>query len=94
MCRQEAEEHDRAMNALEAALDDTRSHARSKEQKLLVTIKELKASRKHFSAIAHNCGSLSMLGSGEPGYRRSVVFHPDMIARAQLKCAFSFPSHA
>ena len=44
MCRQEADEHDRAMNALEVALDDARSHARSKEQKLLVISKELKAS--------------------------------------------------
>ena len=46
VCRQEAEEHDRAMNALEAALDDARSHERSREQKLLVATKELKASNK------------------------------------------------
>ncbi len=33
------------MNAWEAALDEARSHARSKEQKLSVITKELKASR-------------------------------------------------
>ena len=40
------------MTALEAALDEARSHARSKEQKLTVTAKELKASREAFLAIA------------------------------------------
>ena len=33
------------MTALEAALDEARTHARSKEQKLSVTTKELKAGR-------------------------------------------------
>ena len=41
--RQEAEEHDRAMDALESALEDARSAARSKEQKLVIATKELKA---------------------------------------------------
>ena len=52
ICRQEADEHDRAMNALEVALDDARSHARSKEQKLLVISKELKASKGLITDIA------------------------------------------
>ena len=40
------------MNALEVALDDARSHARSKEQKLLVISKELKASKGLITDIA------------------------------------------
>lgn len=43
--RQEAEEHNRAMSALESALEDARALARSREQKLLIATKELKASR-------------------------------------------------
>ena len=43
LSRQEAEEHDRAMDALESALEDARSAARSKEQKLSIATKEMKA---------------------------------------------------
>ena len=43
LSRQEAEEHDRAMDALESALEDARSAARSKEQKLVIATKEMKA---------------------------------------------------
>ena len=60
------------MNALETALDDTRSHARGREQKLLITTKELKASTALFIAIAHqtryiahSCASWPMLGSNK-----------------------------
>ena len=44
LSRQEAEEHDRAMDALESALEDAKSAARSKDQKLAIATKEMKAS--------------------------------------------------
>ena len=43
LSRQEAEEHDRATDALESALEDARSAARNKEQKLVIATKEMKA---------------------------------------------------
>ena len=42
LCRQEAEEHERAMDVLESALEEAKSQAHSKEQKLLIATKELK----------------------------------------------------
>ena len=54
LCRQEAEEHERAMDALESALEEAKSQARSKEQKLLIATKELK--------VAEHCTPLAMAG--------------------------------